>query len=137
MNTAVQIRQDSRVYGKLLYGDPFKSVQNEKGEVAIFQEGEIVGYFLAWGERRRHLYLFQCGKGEASVPGVYPAVKILVDAGTRTRVSRLRNVLDWLQKNNYDMKALPDGFYARLQALIEGKKMTVANLKEILSHGHL
>lgn len=137
MQTAVQLRQDSRIYGKVLYGNPSNTFQNEKGEVAIFAAGQIVAYFIAWGERRRHLYLFQCGYGEESVPGVYPSVRILVDAATRTRVSRLRNVLEWLQRNDYKIEALPEGFYARLQALLEGKKMTIANLKEILAHGHL
>lgn len=138
MTTAVQLRQDSRFYCKVLVGNPIKVQRNAKGDVAIFPQGEIVAYFIAW-ERKRHLYVFRCAgeMGQQEVIGVLPAVDVLIDAGTRTRVTRLRDIITYLEREKISLSGLSEGWYARVQALIENKVFTLSTVKELFSHGKI
>ena len=132
LKTAIQIRQDGSIYCKILYGKPDDIIANDKGEIMLFEAGKLVLQFMAWGERKRHIYLYRCGAGEDKIPSVYPHVTLLMEAKTRTRVARIKKLIDWLSRNNIEIESLTDLTLARLQALIEEKKLYVKHIKEVV-----
>lgn len=136
MKVAVQTRSDSRLYCKILYGTPERIIAGAEGEIAIFTNG-IVAYFMAWGERKKHVYVFRCESGEQKIPGVYPAVRLLMEAKTRTKVARVRRLLVWLEKEKISLDGISLEVFARFQALIEGKKLLVKDIKKVVKNEYI
>lgn len=132
----MQTRSDSRIYCKVLHGSPEHFISGSKGEIAIFSAG-VVAYFMAWGERKKHIYVFRCEGGEQKIPGVYPAVTLLMEAKTRTKVARVRRLLLWLEREKISLDEVSPDLFARLQALIEGKKLLVKDVKKVVRNEYI
>jgi hypothetical protein len=89
---------------------------------AVYGVGEIVVYVI----ERPHLlkaFLFRTSKkGSSLVPGVFPAVDLFVQTRTRTKTRRFMGYLNHVREKKIDLKTLPDGFFIRLNNMLEVSK---------------
>lgn len=122
MMTAVQRRECVDIFSYTVYGNPVEIKKNDVGEVAVYGVGEIVVYVI----ERPHLlkaFLFRTSKkGSYQVPGVFPAVDLFVQTRTRTKTRRFMGYLNHVREKKIDLNALPDGFFIRLNNMLEVSK---------------
>ena len=140
MRTAVQIRPRTRdgdePRTEILCGSPCANATGALGPVALFGSGEIVAYLLR-RRRRLRLFVFRTldvdDRLAATVPGVFPRVRLLVELHTPLRIRRARGLLAYLARTRRDPSALSDGFYVRVGVALAGRLAEPEILRSFLS----
>lgn len=132
--TAVQLRQDEELKASVFYGKHARTVAGSRGMIALVGPGRTVLYVLTNGYRKKG-YLFRTGgcPGSQVIPGVYPAVRLLVYARTRTMVHRLQTAVRWFEQHDVDLDLLDEAIFSRLQARIEEKKFSISSIRKMLN----
>jgi hypothetical protein len=139
MKTAVQLREAAGgdlPRSELLSGTPREGVSGALGPVALFGSGEIVAYLLR-GRRRGRLFVFRTlevdDRHAATVPGVRPRVRLLLELRTPGRIRRGRALFKFLARTSRDPSTLPDAFYFRVGAVLGGRLPAHTILRSLLS----
>ena len=127
MKTAVQIRTaagDERPRAELVLGTPCDLDEGTLGPVARFEPGQVVAYQIR-SRRRQRLFVFRTLEVDDDLavylPGVHPRVQLLMQLRTGGRIRLARSLFAYLLRNGWDPSALPDGFYARVGAMLGGR----------------
>lgn len=128
MRTAVQLRlrtgDEERPRTEVIGATPCSLATGTLGPVALFEPGQIVAYLLR-RRRRARLFVFRTldvdDRLAATVPGVFPRVRLLMALGTGGRVRRVRGLFEYLLRTGLDPSALPDDFYVRVGAVLGGR----------------
>jgi hypothetical protein len=132
--TKILIHHEQDISCEILYGTPIAKMEKADGRTAFFDENSLVIYCISKGQKQR-AYLFKtCSKGNDLIPGVIPAVQLLIDATSRERVSRLLAVFKSLSRKNLDASKLDDNFFVRLNTLIENRIFRISDVFNILKH---
>ncbi len=141
MKTAVQVRHpagDVHPRAELLAGTPCAVVPAALGPVALFVPGELVAYRIRY-RRRGHVFVFRTLDVDdplaASVPGVRPRVRLLLDLATSGRARRVRGLFGYLARHAHDPSSLPDAFYVRVACVLGGRLPTHKILVSLLASG--
>jgi hypothetical protein len=75
--------------------------------------------------RRARVFVFRTlavdDRLAATVPGVSPRVRLLFEVRTRGRIRRARGLFEYLLRMGRDPSALPDDFYVRVGAVLNGR----------------
>ena len=140
MKTAVQIRRRTRDGGeprtRILCGLPCDDAMGALGPVFLFESGEIVAYLLR-RRRRLRLFVFRTldvdDRLAATVPGVFPRVRLLMDLHTLLRIRRARDLFAYLERTRRDPSALTDDFYIRVGVALAGRLKEPRILRSFLS----
>ena len=134
ISTAVQLLSDDDCFSGIFFGKPHDRVQGARGEIALFGSGNLVGYEIIRGRTRR-AFLFRtvAGNGTEKVPGVYPAVTLLIAARSRAHVQKLMRIIRFLQQEKIAVEALPDMFFARMHVLLSDPRMGDSILRQLLT----
>jgi hypothetical protein len=128
MSTAVQLRlrtgDEARARTELVVGMPCSLARSSLGPVALFEPGEIVAYLLH-RRRRARVFVFRTldvdDRLAATVPGVSPRVRLLLEVRTPARIRRARGLFEYLLRTGRDPSQLPDEFYVRVGAVLNGR----------------
>ena len=124
MRTAVQLRSDAAVRCELLCGEPASIASGTLGPIAIFEPHQIVAYLVRRGISRS-LFVFRTVAGadrlSESVPGVHPAVGLLVHVRSIGRVRALRRLLGHIARRGIAASRLSDGFFVRVSCALGGR----------------
>lgn len=90
-----------------------------KNGAACFTMGQIVA--LEFSSLPR-VYVFRTVlSGTATLPGVTPAVELLIEARSSGRAELLRRLFRFLARRQLDPSSLSDEFYLRVGAVLAGK----------------
>jgi hypothetical protein len=127
MRTAVQLRTltgGERPRAELLFGTPCDLGEGTLGPVARFESGEVVAYQIR-SRRRSRIFVFRTLNVDdafaVTVPGVRPRVQLLLQLRTAGRIRIARSLFAYLMRTGRDPSALPDTFYTRVGAVLEGR----------------
>lgn len=133
MKTAVQLRNDAIYHAYIRLGNAVRKKAGTKGEIALFEDGQIVVYIVVKQSGQRS-FLFQTDtkNGTETIPGVYPSVNLLIETRSKGRTQRLMNYLTEMEKKNINVNGLREGFFLRLHVLLEERNVPAANFKELL-----
>jgi len=134
ISTAVQLLSDDDCFSGFFFGIPQDLVQGARGEIALFGSGNLVGYEIIRGRTRR-AFLFRtvAGNGTEKLPGVYPAVTLLIAARSRADARKLMRMIRFLQREKIAVEALPDLFFARMQAMLSDPSMSDSTIRQLLT----
>lgn len=133
--TAVQLRSDPNFNAKLLHGKPLHRI----GQVVVFGPGQLVVYMIE-GFRHTITYVFKtlphATANAAKLPGVTPRVSLLLEARGSLSVSRIRNLLRYLERRKASPDDLSEAFWIRLDAVLSGqiRRAPVSTLKALMRH---
>jgi len=132
-STALQLRNGGDCFSGIFFGTPKAVVKGDHGNIALFDIGHLVGYEIIRGRTRR-VFLFRtvAGNGSEKVPGVYPAVRLLVMARSRELSLKLIRSIGFLKRQKIAVDALPDLFFSRLQVLLSDPRMGEATIRKLL-----
>jgi len=124
MKTAVRNYRSSDITSEVLYSsEPFEN----SGDELFFNSGNIIVYAISQGKKRR-AFLFRTGPCGADIlPGVYPAVNLLVQAKTREKVTRLLKIIASLSRRKMEIVSLSDSFFLRINVLIENRDFKISD----------
>lgn len=94
-----------------------------RGSVLVVPPGQVVVYCLRASACRAFVFrtLERLEPMSSAVPGVSPAVRLLVQTQTLGRLARLEDLVQYLAKTGRDPSSLSDVFYLRLNAILAGK----------------
>ena len=128
MRTAVQLRlrtsDEERPRTEVIGGTPCAVTEGALGPVVLFEPGQIVAYLLR-RRRRARIFVFRTldvdDRLAATVPGVAPRVRLLMDLRTLGRIRRVRALFVYLLRSGRVPSALPDDFYVRVGAVLGGR----------------
>ena len=134
--TAIQIRDDDDLVCRISIGNIEQYKSGEKGEICLVNDNEIVIYLISQRNKTK-AYLFKTNskEGDTKIVGVYPSVTLLVEAKTKGKVTKLLKVFDYMSSSGIDYNCVSEKFYVRLNSLLEGREITIRNIKELISHG--
>jgi hypothetical protein len=140
MKTAVQIRprvrDGDRPRTEIICGSPCAVATGALGPVALFESGEIVAYLLR-RRRRLRLFVFRTlvvdDRLAATVPGVFPRVRLLLELHTPLRIRRARGLFAYLARTRRAPSALADDFYVRVGVALGGRLAKPKILRSFLS----
>lgn len=137
MYTAIQLRDDHDLRCLLLYGSPISRRVGRLGEIALFDADQVVIYCVITG-RSKKAFAFRTGlDGSVTVPGVLPGVELLCEAKSRGKVTRLMQVVCALERKGIALHALPEGFFVRLNTMLNDREFAISNAIGLLSHAKL
>jgi hypothetical protein len=126
MQTIVQKIESNNLFAGTFYGTPIERSSNAIGEYSVYEENEVILYFIDRGEKY-NAYLFKTSStGMEKIPGVSTSVKILIHIGSRHKIKRLKSYVDDLKKKGLNLNELPDGFFYRMNALLEEKENNIS-----------
>ncbi len=127
MKTAVQLRTlpgGERPRAEILVGTPCDIGKGTLGPIARFDSGQVVAYQIR-SRRRRRLFVFRTLEVDdafaVALPGVRPHVQLLLELRTAGRIRIAQSLFAYLRRNGWDPSAPPDGFYARVGAMLGGR----------------
>lgn len=131
--TVVHLQDQADVQCSLIYGTPMCIVEGESTRKAVFPDGEFVGYRIINGNRE-HGFLFKAGQwnGRQKVPGVSPAVSLMVDAKSRYRSEKLQEMLHMISWYEIEMTRVPDHFFLRFNTLLEGRNCSTQAMQNMI-----
>lgn len=108
---------------KLLHGSPSKSIKTTQGVTAFFNHQSIIVLkvvsFNEFGSNGWDLYLFKglTRKANAqSIPGVYPAVNLLLHAQGKCRVNKVLKLIESIEKRQSDLDNISEIYWVRQNA---------------------
>jgi hypothetical protein len=132
--TTIQIHHEQDISCDIFYGTPIAKSEKADGFTAFFDENTLVIYCISKGRKQR-AYLFKtCSNGRDSIPGVNPAVQILIEATSKEKVSRLLAVFTSLSRRNLDASKLDESFFIRLNTIIENRTFRISDAFNLLKH---
>jgi hypothetical protein len=138
MNTAVQLRPVAAAdlpRCDLVHGRPHAILAGDLGPVALFAAGDIVAYRLR-SRRRVRLYVLRtlevADPLAASVPGVRPRVRLLVELSAAGRVRLAQRLFVHFTRTLLESSRLPDAFYVRAGVAFAGRLPAHKNLAAFL-----
>jgi len=137
MRTAVQLRTTAPTLAGIPFGSSDTTVLGARGPIAVFDPGRIVGYQVEHGRTQR-LYVFRTAAGPgpdlSDVPGVHPAVNLLMLVRHRTAARRVGKVFAALSTTGHVPDAIPDAFWIRLAGLVTRRRPpSSAALEQLLA----
>src|SRR5262249_38964689 len=95
-------------------GTPRHVVQARNGEVLLFAPHRIIAYLVRVNRRARAFVFRSLSSPErlsAKVPGVFPPVRLLIEAHTGRQIRRLRLLFSIIRKRSEQPDRLTDRFY--------------------------
>lgn len=120
----------------MLHGIALEREPHHRGMVAVVPPGEVVFYCLR--TRVHRAFVFRTlGAPEAlasEVPGVSPAVRLLVQTQTLGRLARLEELMRYLARSGRHPSTLSDAFYSRLNAVVGGRVPSSARVRSLVDH---
>jgi hypothetical protein len=135
MRTVVQLRSDPSLSCELVLGTPDGFVEGARGPIAVFGPEQIVGYVLA-SPTSSALVVFRTlaidDKFAASVPGVFPRVRLLVLVRSAGRVRAAKRFFAYVRKRGIDASLLGDAFYLRANSALGGRRVHQTQLRGLL-----
>ena len=135
MRTVVQLRSDAALTCELGLGAPDGFVEGARGPIAVFGPDQIVAYVVR-APKSSVLALFRTlavdDKLAASVPGVFPRVRLLALVRACGRVRVARRFFTYVLRRGLDPSLLGDGFYVRLNSALGGRRAYQAQLRGLL-----
>jgi hypothetical protein len=138
MKTAVQTRHpagEDHPRAELLAGSPRAVIAADLGPVAVFGPGELVAYRIRY-RRRTRVFVFRTLDVDdplaASVPGVRPRVRLLLELGTHGRARLVRGLFAYLARHAHEASSLRDAFYIRVAGVLGGRLPTHKVLVSLL-----
>ncbi|MCB2181339.1 MAG: hypothetical protein KQH63_04905 [Desulfobulbaceae bacterium] len=134
LKTAIQIIKEPDLLCDVLHGKRDSSVEGKKGEIRLYSDQKVIGYFIQNGSKSQ-MFLFRtnCKNGQQKIGGVYPNVDLLVEAKSRGKVTRLKEVLSFLERSGVNIDSLSNLFFLRLNTVICGREFRINQLKQFLS----
>lgn len=137
MYTAIQLRDDRDLKCHLLYGNPISRRVGRLGDIALFEANQLVVYCVSTG-RQKKAFVFHTGpEGSVTVPGVLPSVRLLCEAKSRGKVTRLSQVISSIERKGLLLNKLPTGFFVRLNCMLNDRDFAIINVLRMLSHAKL
>ena len=116
MMTAVQEREELDCSAVVVYGTVTRVATGTVGLIRLFEPGRIVAYRVRLNHRAR-LFVFRTlehlERDATPVPGVQPAVRLLLVAHTARRIHRARQIFRALIKLDQSPDAVDDAVFVR------------------------
>ena len=108
---------------RVVHGLALERRPHPRGTVLTVAPGQIVVYCLRARSCRTFVFrtLERPEAYSSELPGVSPAVRLLLQTQTVGRLARLEDLVHYLAKTGRDPSALSDVFYSRLNAILAGK----------------
>ena len=135
MNTALQLQSSPAMTCELLHGAPLRIVDGKLGAIALFGPDEIVAY-VRRAPAMQTLVVFRTLAVDdalaASVPGVFPRVRLLMHLRSATRVRAALRLFAYARKRGIDASGLRDAFFVRLSIALGGRRVAQVHLRELL-----
>lgn len=138
---AVMTGHQGDKYMHIFFGQPVGTKTTNHGSIELFCANTLVGYRIKNGPHGRS-FLFRVvaqKKSESSatgplqkVPGVMPAVSVLIDRMSDTQRNRLVKVILYLRKKGIPPESMSDRFYFRAATLIQAKQFNIHDIESIL-----
>ena len=120
----MQLRSAAAVRCELLCGEPASVASGTLGPIAVFEAHQIVAYLVRVGISRS-LFVFRTlvvdERLSEFVPGVYPAVGLLVHVRSTGRVRALRRLLGHIARRGIAASRLSDDFFLRVSCALGGR----------------
>ena len=120
----------------LLYGNMDELSSNHAGSVAWFVSGQVVAYLIEVG-RKQHVFVFRTldksEKDEVKIGGVSKRVRLLVDVQRVGSIRWLSQLFVRLQQGQPPPSDLSDGFYVRVNQVLNGRRVGEA-IEGLLRH---
>lgn len=131
--TIVHLQEHTEVRCSLFYGKPERIVEGERAQKALFPDGEFVGYRII-NSNREHGFLFKTGQwnGRQKVPGVSPAVSLMVDAKSQYRTEKLQELLHMIASNEIEIATVSDHFFLLFNTLLEGRNCSTQAMQNMI-----
>lgn len=131
--TIVHLQEHIEVQCSLFYGKPVRIVEGERTRKALFPDGEFVGYRIVNG-KKEHGFLFKTGlwNGCQQVPGVSPAVTLMVDAKSGYRSEKLQEMLQMIAWYEIDIATVSEHFFLRFNTLLEGRNCSPQAMQNMI-----
>jgi len=131
--TIVHLQDQADLQCSLIYGKPERIVEGECTRKAVFPDGEFVGYRIMNGNRE-HGFLFKTGQWNSrqKVPGVSPAVSLMVDAKSRYRTEKLQELLHMIAFYEIEIITVPGHFFLRFNTLLEGRNCSTQAMQNMI-----
>lgn len=105
------------------------------GPITLFDANRIVAYQIA-SRQRTSVFVFRTlsvdDRMAASVPGVYPRVRLLIHALGAGAASQVTRLFAHIVKRGCDASSLPDVFYHRVSHAVSRRRPTQAPLRALL-----
>jgi hypothetical protein len=129
----------NRSITRLLRGSVFRTTPDPRGTVHWVRPGEIVLYTVHAHEPRT--FVFRTPTSRASqiltrVPGVSPAVVLLVQTTTLGRQVLVHRLFRQLGRARRDPSHLPDVFYSKLHTVLARRAPNGAAINSLLLQTH-
>jgi hypothetical protein len=135
MKTVVQLRSDPALTCELAHGSPDGFVQGERGPIAIVGPDRILAYVIR-ASASPTLFVFRTltvdDRLAASVPGVFPRVRLLIHVRSAGRVRAARRLFAYLVKRGIEPSLLPDAFFVRMNVALAGRCVNQTRLRVLL-----
>jgi hypothetical protein len=123
--TAVQLRQDQDLVCRVVHGQPAESVGGGQGPIALYPPGRLVAYQVDSRFSTR-LYVFRTlaapSPAAALVPGVHPAVDLLLETRTPGATAKACNLFSFVSKKGYEVDTISDAFWLRVAGVLAGRR---------------
>ena len=140
--TTIQLRNDRELRCALLRGTPTRCNPGTLGPIALFTTSQLVVYEIRQ-PHHHHAYGFftAAPRGTALLPGVYPAVPLVLSAHTSGQITRMMQALALLDSDRLHTLPLSDTsltqkwepFFSRLQAMLTARPFCFGDIKRWVS----
>lgn len=123
MKTAVQHREDTpdELSAFTVFGFPSNTTHSQFGPVTLYEPGQLVIYIVIRPYKKKGYAFRTSDTGDYRIPGVFPAVDLLVYTKNWLKTNRLLKYVEFSRKNNIDLNALSDEFWLRFHAMLDGQ----------------
>jgi hypothetical protein len=135
MTAVLQRAKDDELETHIVYGRACRSAPTRWGDVVLFASDQIVAYLVRANHRARLFVFRTLARPEplgAQIPGVSPAVRLLMEAQTGRRIYRVRRLFALLNARGIKPAQLSDRFYLRGAALFTSRVSVSAVVESLL-----
>lgn len=121
--TGVLVSTSASASAMLLHGSVIDRRPHSRGTLLLLPPDAIAFYCLRSTRCRTFVFRTLAAPEPlcTELPGVEPAVRLLLDVDTRGRLTRMEELLRFLQRKGVAPSKLSDRFYLRLHAILRGK----------------
>ena len=133
MLTLVQKRSEIGLNTTFLYAKPKKISDGNLGKIYYFESNKIFVYCITTkGKSKAFVIKTGPSNNAVIVPGIYPEVELLAEAKTKGKVTRLQNILEYIDRNNIKFCELSSMFFLRLNCLLDDRDFSYYKLKKVI-----